>query len=68
MGKQAIKEEKQIDIGLTLYTFKRSSAFQSCIVSILARLRPDNAEVSQLRKIFQQLDTSQDGVLQLEEI
>ena len=47
-----VVEEKQIDIGLSLYTFKRSSIFQSSVISILTRLKPDNEEIAELRKIF----------------
>ena len=34
----------------------------------MTRLKPNKEEIAQLRKIFLQLDTSQDGVLQLEEL
>ena len=47
-----VVEEKQIDIGLSLYTFKRSSVFQSSVISILTRLKPDNVEIAELRKVF----------------
>ena len=67
-SKQEVISDTQIDIGLSLYTFKRSSVFQSSVISFMTRLKPDQEEIAQLRKIYQQLDTNQDGVLQLSEL
>ena len=63
-----VPDDKQIDIGLSLYTFKRATTFQSCVISILTRLKPCSKELSTLRNIFNELDTNKDGVLTLEEI
>ena len=48
--------------------FRKQSVFQSGIVSLLTALRVTSDELVNLKKMFLQIDTSQDGQLSLEEV
>ena len=65
---EAIDEEQRIDIALNIYTFKRSTLLQSSVVAFLSRLKADDEELANLRKVFMQLNTSRTGYLTVEEI
>ena len=56
------------DIGLTLYTFKRTSQFQSFVISFLVGLKAQKDELAQLNKIYLKLDTNGDGFLDADEL
>ena len=63
-----IDDELLIDAALNMYTFKRSSLLQSSVVAFLSRLKADDRELSQLRKVFMILNTSKTGKLTVDEI
>ena len=65
---EAVEEEMRIDIALNMYTFKRSSLLQSSVIAFLSRLKSDDEELAQLRKVFMQLNTSKTGYLTAEEL
>ena len=65
---EAIEDEQKIDIALNMYTFKRSSLLQSSVVAFLSRLKADDEELINLRKVFMDLNTSKTGKLTVDEI
>jgi Ca2+-binding EF-hand superfamily protein len=65
---EAIEDEQKIDIALNMYTFKRSSLLQSSVVAFLSRLKADDEELINLRKVFMDLNTSKTGKLSVDEI
>ena len=68
MGVGPVEEEMRIDVALNMYTFKRSSLLQSSVIAFLSRLKSDDEELIQLKKVFLQLNTSQTGFLTAEEL
>ena len=65
---EPVDECQKVKIALNLYTFKRSSVLQSSVIGFLSRLKSDSEELTILRKVFMELDTSKDGFLSVDEI
>ena len=49
---EVIDEGQKVDIALNIYTFKRSTLLQSSVVAFLSRLKADDDELANLRKVF----------------
>lgn len=58
----------QLEIGMNLANFRKSSTFQSGVISFIANIQAKSSELEDLRKMFLKLDTSKDGILDKDEI
>ena len=68
IDKTIVGNEVLLDVNITLQTFRRSTAFQQGIVSVILSFHQRFDEMDRLRKIFIALDKSNDGMLTMEEI
>ena len=48
--------------------FRKQNVFQTGVVSLLTALKAQSNELVNMKKMFLQLDTSQDGFLSVEEL
>ena len=48
--------------------FRKQNIFQSGVISLLTALKVQSNELTNLKKMFLRLDTSEDGFLSLEEL
>jgi calcium-dependent protein kinase len=62
-----MSETQIIDASINLYSFKRTTAFQSTVMTFLTNMRASQLELERLAKFFKKLDTDQDGYLVLED-
>ena len=53
---------------MNLANFRKSSTFQSGVISFIANIQAKSSELEDLRKMFLKLDTSKDGILDKDEI
>lgn len=60
--------ETQTNIGSDLAAFRKQSVFQTGVVSLLTNLRVQASELRDLKQMFLNVDTSQDGFLSIAEI
>ena len=68
VNEEAVEDDKKIDVALNIYTSKRSTLLQSSVVAFLSRLKADDEELANLRKVFMDLNTSKTGKLTVDEI
>ena len=65
---EAVEDDMKIGVALNIYTSKRSTLLQSSVVAFLSRLKADDDELANLRKVFMDLNTSKTGKLTVDEI
>lgn len=63
-----IDQKIQIDISKNLASFRKTTAFQSGVLSFIANLQTSADELKDLKNMFIKLDSSRDGYLQKEEL
>ena len=63
-----VDEQEHVQVGLSMYNFKKASTFQSSIVAFMSGLLQKNDEIQRLSKIFTKLNTSKDGYITIDEI
>ena len=66
--KDVVARTTEVMIGHRLDQFKDATLFQSGVVTFLVRLKSNKEDLSQLRRIFTQIDTNHDGFLEQSEI
>ena len=67
LGDPNVKIEN-LHITDNLLEFRRTTTFQSGVMSFLVHLKTSQVELDELKQLFLTLDTSNDGVLQAEEV
>lgn len=63
-----VNDGQLVDIGLQLYTFKRTSQFQSFVIQFLVGLKAQEEELMHMRDVFRTLDADHNGFLDKDEI
>jgi len=63
-----IDVETQADIVSNLDQFKRTTTFQSGIISLMANLSSGSEDLEMLKKMFNKLDSDKNGTLTIDEI
>ena len=57
-----------LEASLNLYSFKRTTAFQSTVMTFMQNMLATQHELAMIARFFKQLDTNEDGYLSREEI
>ena len=63
-----LSEEKKLNLSSNIASFRKSTAFQAGVCSIIANLQTKAEDLSELREMFTRLDTNNDGFLSQEEL
>ena len=58
-----LSEEQKLNLSSNLASFRKSTAFQAGVCSIIANLQTKAEDLSELREMFTRLDTNNDGFL-----
>ena len=68
VGDGQFEEEDRATAALNLARYKEATLFQSSVITFLARLKTDQAELAMLRRFFTSADSNMDGFLTTEEL
>lgn len=63
-----ISDAQLVDIGVSMYTFKRTSQFQSFVIQFLVGVKAQELELKRIRDVFRTLDADHNGFLDSEEL
>ena len=63
-----VSNKMQLEISANLANFRKTSTFQSGVISFIANIQTRSSELEDLRNMFKKLDTSKDGILDRDEI
>lgn len=63
----SLSEMEVVDLSINLYSFKRTTVFQSTIMTFLTNQLSTQSDLEYLSRFFKQLDTDNDGFLNLQD-
>ena len=63
-----VADSELVDIGMQMYTFKRTSQFQSFVIQFLVAKKAQEKELKHMRDVFRTMDTDHNGFLDKDEI
>lgn len=64
----SIGRNTMLDIGRNIANYRKTTAFQAGVCSIIANLHTQAEELVEVREMFKKLDTDNDGLLKIEEL
>ena len=63
-----LSRNRRLDIIANIASYRKATAFQSGICSIIANLHTNAEDWSDVKEMFQRLDTDNDGYLRIEDL
>ena len=65
---EALASERMLDISANLASFRKTTTFQSGVISFISHMQTSSSQLTELKEMFKTLDKNNDGSISLEEL